>query len=336
MVGPEAPLSPNGIPHVHTSAISVRIAPRNSWPGWIRTITAGAKDRNQGGGLCRRGRWWRLHIYSLLRNTAPLRFATYVEKSTRKSTRWLPCLTRAPRPTGWCDMSVGEGLALGSPRGDVTIPCWAVRPGSIDALSRLGESMVLWTTIWSINGTSCRPCFASETTLGKTICRSRETIRGRLADLRLVPGLLFEVTRPRGPEIRIPTVFRWATDPFAHDESGESRQKRRNRRAHTRPLGAIRLVARRSSGHVDGDHQLDFGRLLCRDSAGGESGHRGGRTSSFMVAPPRSSGGVESPSIRRLTQCLEFAACAASLRSFATSRIRPCRTSSPAALRRSA
>ena len=106
--------------------------------------------------------------------------------------------------------------ALGSPGGDLTIPCWAVRPGAIDVLSHLGESMFLWTTIWSINGIPYRPCFASETTLGKTICRSRETIRGRLADLRSVPGLLFEITRPRGPEIRIPTVFRWATDPFAH------------------------------------------------------------------------------------------------------------------------
>ncbi len=99
----------------------------------------------------------------------------------------------------------------------MTIPCWTVRPGSIDALSHLGESMFLWTTICSINGTPYRPCFASEATLAETICRSRETVRSRLADLRSVPGLLFEVTRPRGPEMRLPTVFRWATDPFAHD-----------------------------------------------------------------------------------------------------------------------
>jgi len=111
-------------------------------------------------------------------------------------------------------MSAG---GLTSPGGDLTIPCWAVRPGSIGALSHLGESMFLWTTIGSINGALCRPCFASETTLAETIYRSRETIRGRLADLRSVPGLLFEVTRPRGSSMRIPTVFRWATDPFAHD-----------------------------------------------------------------------------------------------------------------------
>ncbi len=99
----------------------------------------------------------------------------------------------------------------------MTIPCWAVRPGAIDVLNHLGESMFLWATIRSINGIPYHPCFASETTLGKTIDRSRETIRSRLADLRSVPGLLFEVKRPRGSATRIPTVFRWATDPFAHD-----------------------------------------------------------------------------------------------------------------------
>jgi len=99
----------------------------------------------------------------------------------------------------------------------LTIPCWAVRPGAIVVLSHLGESMFLWATIRSINANPYHPCFASETTLGKTIYRSRETVRGRLADLRSVPGLLFEVTRPRGSSMRIPTVFRWATDPFARD-----------------------------------------------------------------------------------------------------------------------
>ncbi len=107
--------------------------------------------------------------------------------------------------------------ALGSPGGDLTIPCWIVRPGAIEVLSHLGESLFLWATIRSSNGIPYRPCFASETTLGKTIYRSRETIRSRLADLRSVPGLLFEITRPRGRDMRLPTVFRWATDPLAHD-----------------------------------------------------------------------------------------------------------------------
>jgi hypothetical protein len=98
----------------------------------------------------------------------------------------------------------------------LTIPCWIVRPGAIEVLSHLGESLFLWATIRSSNGIPYHSCFASEATLGETIHRSRETVRSRLVDLRSVPGLLFEVTRPRGAEIRIPTVFRWATDPFAY------------------------------------------------------------------------------------------------------------------------
>ena len=99
----------------------------------------------------------------------------------------------------------------------MTIPCWAVRPGAIVVLSHLGESMFLWATIRSINGNPYHPCFASATTLAKTICCCRGTVSSRLVDLRSVPGLLFEVTRPRGSNVRIPTVFRWATDPFARD-----------------------------------------------------------------------------------------------------------------------
>lgn len=107
--------------------------------------------------------------------------------------------------------------ALSPPGGDLTIPCWVARPGAIGALRDVGDSMFIWTTISSINGTPYRPCFASETTLAETICRSRGALRARLADLRSVPGLLFEVKRPRRSATRIPTVCRWATDPLAHD-----------------------------------------------------------------------------------------------------------------------
>ncbi len=44
----------------------------------------------------------------------------------------------------------------------MTIPCWTVRPGAIDVLSRLGQSTFLWGTIRSINGNPYRPCLASE------------------------------------------------------------------------------------------------------------------------------------------------------------------------------
>ena len=151
-------------------------------------------------------------------------------------------------------MSVGEGLALRSPGGDVTIPCWAVRPGAINALSRVGESMFLWTTIWSINGTPCRPCFASETTLANTICRTRETVRRRLADLRSVSGLLFEVKRPRGSALRIPTVFRWATDPFAHD-------------AWDQLISRTRLPEIAEQYSLDGDWLLDATKRLDQHAA---------------------------------------------------------------------
>ena len=114
------------------------------------------------------------------------------------------------------DPEMSDG-ALSPPGGDLTIPCYVVRPGSIEALSDLGESMFMWATIQSINGNGYKPCFASDATLGQTIARSRETVRSRIADLRSVPGLLFEVRRPRGGSVRIPTVFRWATDPFARN-----------------------------------------------------------------------------------------------------------------------
>ena len=136
----------------------------------------------------------------------------------------------------------------------MTIPCWAVRPGAIDVLSHLGESMFLWATIRSMNGIPYHPCFTSETTLGKTIYRSRETIRNRLADLRSVPGLLFEVKRPRGSSMRIPTVFRWATDPFARGVWDHLISRRR-----------LPAIARQYG--LGGDWLLDATKALSRHAA---------------------------------------------------------------------
>jgi hypothetical protein len=104
--------------------------------------------------------------------------------------------------------------ALAGLGGEFMVPTWAVRPGSVEELRIIGRAMPLWTTIRSVNGTPYRPCFASETTLAETICCSRGTLRERMKDLRSVPGLLLEVQRPRDG-IRIPTIHRWATDPFA-------------------------------------------------------------------------------------------------------------------------
>ena len=89
-----------------------------------------------------------------------------------------------------------------------------MRPGAVSALRPVGEAMLLWQIIASSNGSRCTSCFASEEQLASLICRSRGALRRRLDSLRQVPGLLLEVKRPRRI-IRVPTVFRWATDPFA-------------------------------------------------------------------------------------------------------------------------
>lgn len=107
--------------------------------------------------------------------------------------------------------------ALAPPGGDLTIPCWTARPGSIEAFQHLGGAMPVWILIRSINGTPNAPCFASDATLARTLLCSRGTIRNRMAGLRSVPGLLLEVRRPRLRGSRLPTVLRWATDPFAKD-----------------------------------------------------------------------------------------------------------------------
>ncbi len=50
--------------------------------------------------------------YRQVRNMKPPRFTSSVEKSTRKSTRWLPSSTRAPGPTGSCETPyyIGYGM----------------------------------------------------------------------------------------------------------------------------------------------------------------------------------------------------------------------------------
>ena len=104
--------------------------------------------------------------------------------------------------------------ALGSHGGDVTVPCWALRPGGMECLSGIASAMPLWTLIRSINGDRQRPCLASETTLADSLGTSRHSVRRRLESLRCVRGLLLEIRRPRDGQ-RIPPLIRWATDPLA-------------------------------------------------------------------------------------------------------------------------
>lgn len=105
--------------------------------------------------------------------------------------------------------------SIGALGRDCTLPGWAVRPGAVLALRPVGEAMLLWQIIHSINGTRCTPCFASESGLADLLGRSRGALRRRLDSLRGVPGLLLEVKMPRAMPSRLPPVFRWATDPFA-------------------------------------------------------------------------------------------------------------------------
>ena len=100
---------------------------------------------------------------------------------------------------------------------DCIIPGFAVRPGAVAAFGQVGEAILLWQIIHTINGRRHNACYASETELGHLLCRSRGAARRRLDGLRAVPGLLLEVKRPPITRSRLPTVFRWATDPFAVD-----------------------------------------------------------------------------------------------------------------------
>ena len=76
--------------------------------------------------------------------------------------------------------------------------------------------MPIWGLIQSINGLGCRPCEASESTLGETLAISRSTVRHRLEALRQIGNgaLILELRRPRRSGVRIPPIYRWAVDPF--------------------------------------------------------------------------------------------------------------------------
>ena len=98
----------------------------------------------------------------------------------------------------------------------MAIPCWALRPGGVHLLRGAENAMPIWGLIQSINGLGCRPCEASESTLGETLAISRSTVRQRLEALRRIGNgaLLLELRRPRRSGVRIPPIYRWAVDPF--------------------------------------------------------------------------------------------------------------------------
>jgi hypothetical protein len=107
-------------------------------------------------------------------------------------------------------------VALGPHGGLVDLPCWSLRPGGVQLLQGAENAMPIWGLIQSINGLGCRPCEASESTLGETLAISRSTVRHRLEALRGIGNgaLLLEIRRPRRSGIRIPPIYRWAVNPF--------------------------------------------------------------------------------------------------------------------------
>ena len=107
-------------------------------------------------------------------------------------------------------------VALGPHGGLVDLPCWSLRPGGVQLLQGAENAMPIWGLLRSINGLGCRPCEASESTLGETLAISRSTVRHRLEALRGIGNgaLLLELKRPRRYGVRIPTIYRWAVNPF--------------------------------------------------------------------------------------------------------------------------
>jgi hypothetical protein len=107
-------------------------------------------------------------------------------------------------------------VALGPHGGLVDLPCWSLRPGGVQLLQGAENAMPIWSLIRSINGLGCRPCEASESTLGETLAISRSTVRHRLEALRGIGNgaLLLELRRPRRFGVRIPPIYRWAVNPF--------------------------------------------------------------------------------------------------------------------------
>ena len=107
-------------------------------------------------------------------------------------------------------------VALAPHGGLIDIPCWVLRPGGVKLLAEAAKAMPLWCLLRSMNGLGFKPSEASEDTLAKTLDVSRSTVRRRLKELRGVGNgaLLLELRRPRRSGVRIPSIYRWAVNPF--------------------------------------------------------------------------------------------------------------------------
>jgi len=120
---------------------------------------------------------------------------------------------RGRMTTELCTISAYNGVLKGE------VPVWALRPGVLPVLKPVADCMDLWLAILSINGNEMAPCIASEETLAQVVGVTRNTVRARLARLRMIPGLLLEVERGREWKTgRTRPYARWATDPARIEE----------------------------------------------------------------------------------------------------------------------
>ena len=98
--------------------------------------------------------------------------------------------------------------------GDLYVPFWLVRPGGVEALSRIPRGLRLWMVIRSSNGGRLRPCTMSRGSLGATLDVSVPTVTRALQELRMI-GLLLELPFPvdRHSGKHVPPA-RFAVDPM--------------------------------------------------------------------------------------------------------------------------
>jgi hypothetical protein len=99
--------------------------------------------------------------------------------------------------------------------GEVSVPCWALRPGGVSALKKAARGIPLWLAIRSSNGRKLRPCTASRDTLAATLGISTRTLGSQLEALRAGKGLLIEFKRPADRETgQLRPPVRFAVEPL--------------------------------------------------------------------------------------------------------------------------
>jgi hypothetical protein len=192
--------------------------------------------------------------------------------------------------------------------GEVSVPCWALRPGAVDALRPVARALPLWLCIRSSNGKRLRPCTASRATLAATVGASPRSITDRCAELRDA-GLLLELWRPEDPKAGSRPPARFATDPKLWWRDRERIEARVPELAEESGLGArwvsgalrgierhdakVRTLARAICAEIDGASVAPPGKrchpplasLATNEGVGGEGGNERREASSVEGGP---------------------------------------------------